>query len=162
MARDFHLKFPQWDAGNWIVGLGSYLFNNNSTVHVYCDYRRKTGSKLWDGYKVCTKVFAEKYPLTPLKSNPNVKLYRIPFGELETHHEEYMDKEHLAKQQATKPEQKVNKRLLNKRELEYRILQQKHQSEKNQSALEVVINIFCEGKKVNVYEINKNDYELEY
>ena len=56
----------------------------------------------------------------------------------------------------------MNKRLLNKRELEYRILQQKHQSEKNQSALEVVINIFCEGKKVNVYEINKNDYELEY
>ena len=162
MARDFHLKFPQWSGGDWVVGLGSYLFRQSNVIHVYCDYRRKSGSKLWDGYKVCTKAFAEKYPLTPLKSNPSVKLYRIPFGELETHHEEYMDKEHLAKQQATKPEQKVNKRLLNKRELEYRVLQQKHQSEKNQSALEVVINIFCEGKKVNVYEISKNDYELQY
>ena len=162
MARDFHLKFPQWDAGNWIVGLGSYLFNNNSTVHVYCDYRRKTGSKLWDGYKVCTKAFAEKYPLTPLKSNPNVKLYRIPFGELETFHEEYLDKEHLAKQQATKPEQTKNKKLLNKRELEYYILKQQNQSENNQSALEVAIDVFCENKKVKVFQISKNEYELEY
>ena len=93
MARDFHLKFPQWSGGDWVVGLGSYLFRQSNVIHVYCDYRRKSGSKLWDGYKVCTKAFAEKYPLTPLKSNPSVKLYRIPFGELETHHEEYMDKE---------------------------------------------------------------------
>ena len=160
--KDFHLKFPQWDAGNWIVGLGSYLFNNSSTVHVYCDYRRKNGNKLWDGYKICSKAFAEKYPLIPLKSNPNVKLYRIPFGELETFHEEYMDKEHLAKQQATKPEQTKNKKLLNKRELEYYILKQQNQSENNQSALEVAIDIFCEGKKVNVFQISKNEYELEY
>ena len=73
-----------------------------------------------------------------------------------------MDKEHLAKQQATKPEQKVNKKLLNKRELEYYILKQQNQSENNQSALEVAIDIFCEGKKVNVFQISKNEYELEY
>jgi len=24
--KDFHLKFPQWQNGNWIIGLGSYLF----------------------------------------------------------------------------------------------------------------------------------------
>ena len=162
MARDFHLKFPQWSGGDWVVGLGSYLFRQSNVIHVYCDYRRKSGSKLWDGYKVCTKAFAEKYPLTPLKSNPQIKLYRIPFGELETFHEEYMEKEHLAKQQATKPEQKVNKRLLNKRELEYRILQQKHQNKRNISPLEEVMKVFCEERPCNVYQINKDEFELEY
>tara|TARA_R110001632_G_scaffold14323_1_gene48390 strand:+ start:919 stop:1407 length:489 start_codon:yes stop_codon:yes gene_type:complete len=162
MAKDFHLKFPQWSAGNWIVGLGSYLFNNNSTVHIYCDYRKKTGSKLWDSYLVCTKAFAEKHPLVPLKSNPNVKLYRIPFGELQTFHEEYMDKEELLAKEQVKPEQEVNKKLLNKRELEYYILKQQNQSENNQSALEVAIDVFCENKKVKVYQISKTEYELEY
>ena len=67
-----------------------------------------------------------------------------------------------AKQQATKPEQKVNKRLLNKRELEYRILQQKHQNKRNISPLEEVMKVFCEERPCNVFEIDKDNYELEY
>ena len=64
--KDFHLKFPQWRGGHWTLGIGSYLFKNTNTVHVYCDYRRQNGTKLWDDYLVCTKQFASKYPLTPL------------------------------------------------------------------------------------------------
>ena len=115
--KDFHLKFPQWQNGNWIIGLGSYLFNNTNIVHVYCDYRRKNGTKLWDNYLVCTLEFAKKYPLSPLKNNPNVKLYRIPYQELLT----FQDKinESTPPLERKKEEHKENKRLANKREAQY-------------------------------------------
>jgi hypothetical protein len=72
--KDFHLKFPQWLNGEWSVGLGSYLFNNSNTVHVYCDYRKKNGTKLWDNYLVCTLEFAKKYPLSPLKKQSKCEI----------------------------------------------------------------------------------------
>jgi hypothetical protein len=114
--KDFHLKFPQWQGGEWIIGLGSYLFNNSNTVHVYCDYRKKNGTRLWDGYLVCTKQFASKYPLIPLQKNPKVKLYRVPYQELLTFHNSITD--------STEPlvvveEHKENKRLAGKREAQY-------------------------------------------
>ena len=118
--KDFHLKFPQWQGGEWIIGLGSYLFNNTNTVHVYCDYRRKNGTRLWDDYLVCTKQFASKYPLIPLKNNAKVKLYRVPFQELLTFHNSITDSiEPLQLQQKHEEEQKENKRLANKREQQY-------------------------------------------
>ena len=115
--KDFHLKFPQWQNGNWIIGLGSYLFNNTNIVHVYCDYRRKNGTKLWDNYLVCTKQFASKFPLIPLKNNPNVKLYRIPYQELLT----FQDKinESTPPLEKKKEEHKENKRHAGKREAQY-------------------------------------------
>ena len=115
--KDFHLKFPQWQNGNWIIGLGSYLFNNTNIVHVYCDYRRKNGTKLWDNYLVCTKQFASKYLLSPLKNNPNVKLYRIPYQELLT----FQDKinESTPRLERKKEEHKENKRLAKGREEQY-------------------------------------------
>ena len=45
--KDFHLHRPVWKGGNWEIGIGSYLFNNTNTVHVYCDYVRKNGTKIW-------------------------------------------------------------------------------------------------------------------
>ena len=114
--KDFHLKYPQWLNGEWSIGLGSYLFNNTNTVHVYCDYRRKNGTKLWDSYLVCTKKFASKFPLTPLKSNPKVKLYRIPYQELLTFHNSINDS---AKPLVALEEPKETKRLTNKREGQY-------------------------------------------
>ena len=114
-SRDFHLKFPQWQNGNWVVGLGDYLFKNVDVLHVYCDYRKKNGSKLWDSFKYCTLDFAKKYPLEPLKKDPRVKLYRIPFGELETFHDSYIDK--ITPIPREEPE--LEKILLNKREAEY-------------------------------------------
>ena len=73
-----------------------------------------------------------------------------------------MDKEERLAKEQVKTEQEVNKKLLNKRELEYYILKQQNQSENNQSALEVAIDVFCENKKVKVFQISKNEYELEY
>ena len=117
MSRDFHLKFPQWQNGNWVVGLGDYLFKGVDVLHVYCDYRKKNGSKLWDSFKYCTEDFAKKFPLEPLKKDPRVKLYRIPFGQLETFHESYMDKINPIRK--PEPIQEPEKVLLNKRESEY-------------------------------------------
>ena len=117
--KDFHLKFPQWNGhqGDRIIGIGSYLFNNTNIVHVYCDYRTKNGTKLWENYLVCTKQFASKFPLIPLKNNPNVKLYRIPLQKLLT----FQDKinESTPRLERKKEEHKENKRLANKREQEY-------------------------------------------
>ena len=118
-SRDFHLKYPQWQNGNWIIGLGSYLFNNSNIVHVYCDYRRKNGTRLWDSYLLCTHGFAKKYPLLPLTSNPKVKLYRIPYQELLTFHNEQNESTLPLERIGSRKEQKENKRLANKREAEY-------------------------------------------
>ena len=116
--KDFHLKYPQWLNGEWSIGLGSYLFNNTNTVHVYCDYRKKNGTKLWDDYLVCTHEFAKKHPLSPLKNNPNVKLYRIPYQELLTFQDKINEKS-TPRLERKKEEHKENKRLANKREAQY-------------------------------------------
>ena len=116
--RDFHLKFPQWNGyqGDRIIGLGSYLFKNTNIVHVYCDYRTKNGTKLWDNYLVCTHDFAKKYPLLPLINNKQVKLYRIPLQELLTFQR---SNESTPPVERKKVEHKENKRLAKGREEQY-------------------------------------------
>ena len=130
MAKDFHLKFPQWKNGNWIIGLGSYLFKNTNIIHVYCDYRKKNGTKLWDSFLICTHEFAKKFPLAPLQKDPRIKLYRIPYQELLTFHDRQTEKQTASKPffERKKEEHKENKRLANKKEIQYivHMNQQKH------------------------------------
>jgi hypothetical protein len=58
--------------------------------------------------------------LTPLKKNPKVKLYQVPFQELLTFHNSITDRiEPLELKLKHEEEQKENKRLANKREQQY-------------------------------------------
>lgn len=80
-VQEIHINTPVWFGGQRCVGIADWKVGQHNAI--YIDYVRKS-----DGEKIYKRPFyisgkdAQKYPLKPLKSHPNIKVYWIPLADM--------------------------------------------------------------------------------
>lgn len=75
----FEIRVPVW--GGRKVGLATYKIGVHNEVRILT--KDKDGGRLYPQPLYISGDKARQYPIEPVKSNPNVKLYIIPINDME-------------------------------------------------------------------------------
>lgn len=75
----FKIKSPIWDGRK--VGLATYKIGTHNEVRILT--KNKDGEELYPQPLYISGAKAKKFPIQPVKRNPNIKLHIIPISELE-------------------------------------------------------------------------------
>lgn len=78
-ATLFEIKTPVW--GGRKVGLATYKVGTHNEIRILT--KNKEGQPLYPQPLYISGTKAREYPIEPVKSNPNIKLYIIPVSDLE-------------------------------------------------------------------------------
>lgn len=79
-CQKFNIKNPVW--GGRKVGLATYKVGLHNEIHILTV--NTAGERVYPQPLYISGEQARQYPIEPVKSNPNVKLYIIPINDLET------------------------------------------------------------------------------
>lgn len=77
-AQLFTIKTPVW--GGRKVGLATYKVGTHNEIRI--EHKNKEGELLYPQPLYISGERARMYPVQPVRSNPNVKLYVIPIEDL--------------------------------------------------------------------------------
>lgn len=75
----FEINKPAW--GGRKVGLATYKVAAHNRIDIL--YKDKNGRRIYPLPLYISGKKARQYPIHPVRSNPNVKLYVIPISDLE-------------------------------------------------------------------------------
>ena len=75
----FEINKPAW--GGRKVGLATYKVAAHNRIDIL--YKDKNGRRIYPLPLYISGEKARKYPVYPVRNNPNVKLYVIPISDLE-------------------------------------------------------------------------------
>ena len=75
----FAIKTPIW--GGRKVGLATYKLGTHNEIRI--EKRDASGSLLYPQPLYISGEQARKYPIEPVKKNPNIKLHIIPISDLQ-------------------------------------------------------------------------------
>lgn len=75
----FKIKSPVW--GGRKVGLATFKIGQHNEIRI--EHKNSQGELVYPLPFYISGEEARKYPIVPVRSNPNVKLYLIPINDLE-------------------------------------------------------------------------------
>jgi hypothetical protein len=75
----FEIKTPVW--GGRKVGLATYKVGTHNEIRILT--KNAQGERLYPQPLYISGAKARQYPIEPVRSNPNIKLYIIPVNDLE-------------------------------------------------------------------------------
>lgn len=78
-AQLFNIKVPVW--GGRKVGLASYKVGQHNSIEIMVT--DKDGNRIYPQPMYISGEKVRTYPIEPVRSNPNIKLYIVPINELE-------------------------------------------------------------------------------
>lgn len=78
-CNKFEIRTPVW--GGRKVGLATYKVGIHNQIDILIV--NQDGNRLYPNSLYINGKDVKKYPIEPVKSNPNVKLYIIPINDLE-------------------------------------------------------------------------------
>ena len=79
-CNKFNIKTPVW--GGRKVGLATYKIGAHNEIEILTT--NTNGERIYPNSFYVSGQNARKYPLEPVRSNPNVKLHIIPINDLES------------------------------------------------------------------------------
>ena len=74
----FKIKSPVW--GGRKVGLATYKVGQHNEIRI--EYKNSEGELVYPQPLYISGEQARQYPIQPVRSNPNVKLYVIPINDM--------------------------------------------------------------------------------
>ena len=87
----YGIDFPIWNGGNRIIGIATWRIKKNN-LNLYCNYRRKDGTRLWKGDLYISEKFASKYPTKEYQGkNGKFTVYQISLSDLQEYNQKLID-----------------------------------------------------------------------
>jgi hypothetical protein len=77
-TNNYYIDTPIFNGGDYQIGIADFRLEN-SLLKVFCNYKTKSGNKLWEGGYLISKEFAQKY--STMKQG-KLNLYIIPLEDL--------------------------------------------------------------------------------
>ena len=88
----YGIDFPIWNGGNRLIGIALWRIKKYN-LNIYCNYRRKDGTRLWEGELYINEKFATKYPYKEFNGkNGKFTVYQIPLADIQKFNQEIQDK----------------------------------------------------------------------
>ena len=92
-TQKYGIDYPIWNGhGGRLIGIATWRIKKYN-LNLFCSYRRKDGTRLWEGLLYVNEKFASKYPYKEYNGkNGKFSVYQIPLADIQEFNAKIKDK----------------------------------------------------------------------
>ena len=92
-TKKYGIDYPIWNGhGGRLIGIATWRIKKYN-LNLFCNYRRKDGTRLWEGLLYINEKFASKYPYKEYNGkNGKFSVYQIPLADIQEFNAKIKDK----------------------------------------------------------------------